>query len=169
MTNKIYVNRETPIVWTDSGSGTNVMLLNDLAGLAVRVGARKDLGASATPRRFSWRLTVQWKSGDLPTVGEAVYVYLATSDGTNPDAGVDTNDAASDTDHLRNMRGPIGVLRVSSAVAGHSMTVSGVVEIETRYVQPAIYNASDSGNFNNSNGTSNFTLTPVPDEIQDAP
>ncbi len=162
MPNKQYVARETPTVWSDT-AGDLVMTLNNLAAGAVRVGARLDLGAGSTPKEFSFRLTVQFETA--PVVGEAIHIYLATSDGTEEDGQVGTADAASDTDHLLNLR-QIGVFAVTSTDADHDMTVSGVCEIETRYVSPVIYNAT-ADNLQATNDTGEFTLTPTPPELQD--
>jgi hypothetical protein len=161
MVSKSYIARETPIVWSDT-TGDLAMTLNELAVGAVRVGAQKDFGAGSTPMEFSWRLTVQF--ADAPDVGDAVYIYLSTSDGSEEDGQVGVVDALSDVNSLSNCR-QIGVLAVTSTDADHDMTVSGTCPIDTRYVCPVIYNATDV-TLGDSNDVSEFTLTPIPYESQ---
>ena len=91
MANKVYIARETPVVWGDSGQD-EVLTLNNLAASAGRVGAQHDFSTGSTPGWFNWRLTVQFDTA--PVVGETVEIYLSTSDGTEEDGQVGTSDAA---------------------------------------------------------------------------
>ena len=161
MVDKVYVARETPTVWSDT-AGDLVMTLNNLAAAAVRVGARKDLGADSISEWYSWRMTIQFESA--PVVNESVDVYLSTSDGSEEDGQVGTADAASDINHLLNCH-QIGSVMVTSTDASHDMTASGVCRIPTRYVSPVIHN-NTADNLKATNDTSEFTLTPIPPEIQ---
>ena len=161
MANLIYAKRETPIVWDDS-AGDLVMTLNNLAAGAVRIGARKDFGAGSTAERYEWRLTVQFETA--PVIGETIYAYLSTSNGSQPDGELGAADAAGDTDSIRNTN-LIGALNVTSVDAAHDMTASGRCEIVTRYVLPIIYNAT-ADNLKATANTSEFTLTPIPLESQ---
>lgn len=162
MANKIYVARETAIVWSDT-AGDLVMTLNNLAAGAGRVGAQKDFGAGSTPEWYEWRLTVQFETA--PVVGETVQVYLSTSDGTEEDGQEGEADAAlGSANSLKNMK-LIGVLVVTSTDADHDMTASGICRISTRYVSPVIYN-NTADNLQATNDTGEFTLTPIPPESQ---
>ncbi len=162
MANKIYVTRETPIVWKDSG-GDAVLTLTNLTAGNVRYGDRVDLGAGATnAREFSWSLTVQFEAA--PVVDEVIPIYLSWSDGTNPDGGIGVSDAAGDTNMIKNMK-LIGILKVTSTDAAHNMTVSGTTRIPTRYVSPCIYNKT-ADDIKNTVNLSTFTLTPAPLEVQ---
>ncbi len=163
MADKIYVARETPIVWNDS-AGDLVMTLNNLAADAVRVGARKDFGAGSTSEWFIWRLTVRFET--VPVVGETIIAYVSWSDGTEEDGQLGTADAAGDTNSLKNMK-QIGNLKVTSTDADHDMTASGVCHIPTRYVSPAIHNDT-TDNLKATANVSEFTLTPIPPESQTA-
>ena len=139
------------------------MTLNNLAAGAARVGAQKDFGAGSTAGLYQWRLTVQFETA--PVVGETVDVYLSTSDGTEEDGQEGEADAAvGDTNSLKNMHF-IGSLVVTSTDADHDMTASGVCRIPTRYVSPVIHN-NTADNLQATNDTGEFTLTPIPDEIQ---
>ena len=157
----VYVKRETLIMWTDT-TGNLICTLNNLAAGAVRLGARKDFGAGSTPEWYSWRLTVQFATA--PVVGETIDVYLSTSDGMEEDGQLGSADAAGDTNSIRNMH-YIGSLTVTSADADHDMTFSGVCRITTRYVSPCIHN-NTADNLKATNVTSEFTLTPIPSELQ---
>lgn len=161
MANLVYAKRETPIVWKDS-AGDLVITLNNLAAGAVRVGAQKDFGAGSTAEWFTWRLTVQFETA--PVVGETVPVYLSWSDGAEEDGQLGAADAAGDTNSIKNMK-LIGVLVVTSTDADHDMTASGMCRIPTRYVSPCIYNKT-ADNLAAHNDVSEFTLTPVPPEVQ---
>ncbi len=161
MANKIYVARETAVTWTDS-SGDLVMTLTNLAAGAVRVGARKDWGAGSTPEWYEWRASVNFETA--PVVGQTVNFYLATSDGVCADGEVGTGDAAGDVDHLKNMHF-IGSVVVTSVADSHLMTASGICRIATRYVSPVVHN-NTVDNLKNNPNQSEFTLTPIPVEVQ---
>jgi hypothetical protein len=161
MANKIYVARETGIVWSDT-TGDLAMTLNNLAAAAVRVGARKDWGAGSTSEWYEWRLTVQFETA--PVVGETVNCYISTSDGTEEDGQCGTADAAGDTNMIKNMNF-IGSLVVTSTDADHDMTASGICRIPMRYCSPVIHN-NTADNLQATNNTGEFTLTPIPPEVQ---
>lgn len=162
MANKVYVARETATVWSDSGADL-VITLNNLAAGAGRVGAQKDFGAGSTAEWYEWRLTVQFDTA--PVVNESVDVYLSTSDGTEEDGQEGAADAAlGSTDSLKNMH-YIGSLIVTSTDADHDMTVSGICRITTRYVSPVIHN-NTADNLQATANTGEFTLTPIPPEVQ---
>jgi hypothetical protein len=162
MANKVYVARETAIVWSDT-AGDLVMTLNNLAAGAGRVGAQKDWGAGSTSEWYEWRLTVQFETA--PVVGETVDIYLSTSDGTEEDGQEGDADAAlGSTNSLKNMTF-IGSGVVTSMDADHDMTASGICRIATRYVSPVIHN-NTADNLQATNDTGEFTLTPIPPEVQ---
>ncbi len=162
MPNKVYIARETPVVWSDT-TGDLAITINNLAAGAGRVGARKDFGAGSTSEFYSWRFTCQFETA--PVVGETVDLYLSTSDGTEEDGQVGTADAALDAeDTLQNLL-YLGSLVVTSTDADHDMTVSGTARIPTRYVSPVVWNDT-ADNLQATNDTGEFTLTPIPPEVQ---
>jgi len=162
MANKVYVARETAIVWSDT-AGDLAMTLNDLDAGVARIGAQKDWGAGSTSEWYEWRLTVQFETA--PVVGETVLVYLSTSDGSEEDGQEGAADAdVADNNSLKNMH-LIGVLVVTSTDADHDMTASGICRIPTRYVCPVIHN-NTADNLAAHNDVSEFTLRPIPPEVQ---
>jgi len=162
MASKVYVARETPIVWSDT-AGDLVMTLKNLAANTGRVGARKDFGAGSTAYHFEWRLTVQFET--QPVVGQIVEAHLAWSDGTEEDGQIGIADGAlSSKNKLRNLK-LIGHLIVDVATVDIDFTASGICVIPTRYVSPVIYNEC-ADNLQDTNDTSEFTLTPIPFESQ---
>lgn len=163
MANKVYKVDETEIVWKDTG--TPAITLNNLAAGAGRQGAQKDLGAPGTARayRFAWCFRCQFAT--TPVLGETVEIYLKRSDGTRIDNDDGTTDAAVSAADKKNNLLSIGVLRVDEAATGVAMVKRGVVEILERYVQPVIWNAT-ADNLVATNDLNDFTLTPIPDEIQ---
>jgi hypothetical protein len=162
MASKVYVAREVTIVWTDT-TGDLGLTLNNLAAGVARIGAQKDWGAGSTAEWYEWRLTIQFATA--PVIGETVDVYLSTSDGTEEDGQEGIIDAVlGGTDSLKNMHF-IGSLVVTSTDADHSMTVSGMCRINTRYVSVVIHN-NTADNLKASNNISKLTLTPSPPEVQ---
>ena len=162
MANKVYIAREASVVWSDT-AGDFVMTLNDLDAGVARIGEQKDWGAGSTSEWYEWRLTVQFETA--PVVGETVDVYLSTSDGSEEDGQAGwTNIDVSDNNLLKNMH-YIGSLVVTSVDAGSDMTTSGICRIATRYVSPVIHN-NTADNLKATNDLSEFTLTPIPPEIQ---
>ena len=162
MANKVYIARETPVVWSDT-AGDLVMTLNNLATTVARIGAQKDWGAGSTSEWYEWRLTVEFETA--PVVGETVDIYLSTTDGTEEDGQEGVADAnVADNNSLKNMH-YIGSLVVTSTGADHPMTASGICRIATRYVSPVIHN-NTADNLRADNDSGEFTLTPIPPEIQ---
>lgn len=162
MVSKILIARETPTVWSDT-AGDLALTLNNLAAGAGRVGARLDLGAASTSFYFSWRFTCQFET--TPVVGEVVEIYFSTSDGTEEDGQVGVVDAALSAADKRLNLLPIGSLKVDVATVDIDFTVSGLGEIATRYVSPVIFN-NTADNLQATNDTGEFTLTPIPSEVQ---
>jgi hypothetical protein len=167
MANKVYVARETALSWKTS-AGTAVITLTSLANAAGRIGAQVDRGAASTAARYVWRLRTKLGATTTGVVlGNTLSVYLATSDdGTVIDGAQSTADAAlSSLEKRRNLQF-LGVVEVDkTAAAGDQYIGSGVCEIPSRYVSPVIIN--EVGNALSATATDHeFTLTPVPDEIQ---
>lgn len=163
-TNKVYIVRGTPIVWSDT-TGDLAITINNLAAGTGRVGARKDFGAGPQPDAYSWRFTCQFETA--PVVGETVDLYLSTSDGSEEDGQIGTTDAAlSAEDKLKNLLF-LASLVVDVATVDIDFTVSGVVSIPTRYVSPVVFN-NTADNLQATNDTGEFTLTSIPPDIQAA-
>ncbi len=161
MANKVYIARETPVVWSDTAG--LVMTLNNLDAGVARIGAQKDWGAGSTSEWYEWRLTIQFETQPVPD--ESVDIYLSTSDGTEEDGQEGTGDAdVGNNGSLKNMK-YIGSLVVTTATVDHDMTASGICRISTRYVSPVVHN-NTADNLQATNDTSEFTLTPIPPEVQ---
>lgn len=161
MADKIYVARETAVKWTDT-AGDEPITLKNLAAGAVRLGDRYDWGAGSTSEWYEWRCTVQFETA--PVVGETIDIFLSTSDGAEEDGQLGVADAAGDTNSIKNMHF-IGSVVVTSTDADHDMTASGICRIATRYVSPCIHN-NTADNLRNDDDMSEFTLTPIPPEVQ---
>lgn len=167
MANKIYRALETALSWKTSG-GTAVITLTSLANNAGRIGAQVDRGASSSASRYLWRLNT--KLGATTTsvvVGNTISIYLATGDVTGTvDGAQSTADAAlSSIEKRRNLQF-LGVVEVDKTVAaGDQYVGSGICEIAARFISPVIIN--EVGNtLSATAGDHEFTLTPIPDEIQ---
>jgi len=165
MANLIYRVLETAQTWQDS-AGDHTMTLDFLDSDAGRQGATWDRTAADGSRWFRWRFWCEFDSTTPPVLGEQVRVYLKTSDDNtvwdNDDTTGDT--AVSVEDKLRNLQ-LLGVLQVDQATADIVMSVSGDVEITSRYVAPVVWNAT-ADRLDTTTNSSGFSLTPVPDEIQ---
>ncbi len=163
MTVDMKTTRGTPVVWGDSGRDLDMTLKNLAAG-AVRIGARKDLGAGATDETFNVRLTVQFDTDCV--VGETVDVYVATSDGTEEDGQVGVADALIAVAELDNLMF-VGSLVVTTTTVDIDRTASFVARITTRYFSPVVYN-NTADNLQNTDNTGEITFTPVVPQSADA-
>jgi hypothetical protein len=164
--NKIYVAPETAITFLASG-GTVAFTPTSLADQAGRVSARHDRGAGSRAGWYEWRA---WcKAAATPTVGRAVVVSLATSDGTIVDGNLGTADAAVSSgsalalNKLRNLR-RLGSM-VADGDAGNLLYNSGTVFVPSRYI--SVYWFDDLGQALTGTVVDHgFSLTPIPDEVQ---
>ena len=139
MTSKSYQLDESVISFLDSG-GTVVLTLTSLGTLAGRQSAEHDLGATARAFAYEWRAFCQFATA--PVVGETVDIYLKTSDGTHDDNDDGAADAAlSSADKLKNLR-YLGSIVVDEATADLEFSASGVTQINSRYIQIVVYNAT---------------------------
>lgn len=153
----VFLVRGTPVVWGDT-AGDLVLLLNNLAAGAGRVGAQKDWGTGAQPDEYNWRFTCQFETE--PVVDETIDLYLSTSDGTEEDGQVGIIDAALSAENkLKNLM-YIGSLTVDVATVDIDFTASGVCRIPERYVCPVVFN-NTVDNLQATNDTGEFTLTPI--------
>lgn len=162
MANKVYVARETAILFRDSG-GDYALTLNNLAAGVARISAQADQGAGPKAIDFTVRVVVEFDTA--PVVGRTIDVYLVTSDGTDPDGQEGTSDADVGTNEsLKNMTF-IFPLVVTSTDADHQMTASAIIRIPTRYYSIAIHN-NTADNLQATANTSWVIVTPIPPEIQ---
>lgn len=166
MANKIYINQETVIIWSDAGyTGEDyVMDLGGLATLGVRVGAQGDLGAAPRASQYGWQLVIDGFD-EAPIEGEEIQIYLAFSfDGTDIDGDVGASDAVGDNSDLPNLL-HLGTAVVASVAAADELIISGIVEIVSRYVSPVVKNDTADPLLSTSDAHT-FKLWPIPPEIQ---
>jgi hypothetical protein len=163
MPNKVYHAPETSITFKETGGSVTFTPKNITTG-AGRVSAQWDRGAGSKPGLYKWRAKTAGASA--ATVGRVVEILFATSDGTIVDGDFGTTDAGmSDIDYKRNCQWVGNVAADDSQGAGTNYNGSGVVEILDRYVSVVWWN--DLGvSLTNTAGDHEFTLTPVPMEIQ---
>jgi hypothetical protein len=162
MANKVYINQETAMTWTDTG-GDYTMDLGSLAADGVRVGAQGDLGAAPRADQYQWKLVIDGFD-TAPVIGETVDLYLAFSDGTYVDGDVGASDAAGFTSDLPNLLF-LGAASVQTTTAGDNLIISGVCQITQRYVSPVIHNNTADALLGTAD-SHKFILTPVPPEVQ---
>lgn len=161
MANKVYTARETAIVFADTGGDYAIDMSGLLAGDGV-ISARADRGTGSTASWYEWRATYQMATAGV--IGEYGKVYVATSDGTNPDGEVGTVKAALDANKERNLI-LAGHVVVDTTSTDTDITGSGVVFIPTRYFSIGFV-APVSDALRTSTAVHSITLTPIPDEIQ---
>ena len=162
MVNKVYINPEATVTWSDTG-GDETLDLGGLAADAVRVGDRHDFGATARSEWFEWRVLIDGFTA-APVVAEAVDFYISTSDGTIEDGEVGTVDAAGATTDLPNLH-YIGSAVVQTTTAGDNLQTGGIVRIVSRYASPVVHN-NTANVLQSAADNHNFILTPIPPEIQ---
>ena len=167
MANKIYIQEETSLVWTDDTTGGDYTLdLGGLASDAVRAGDIGDLGAAPRSTLYRWTFVVDGFD-TAPVIDDTVDLYLAHShDGTQAttDGDLSGTDGAGTTAALLNLR-LIGVAVVQTTTAANELVVSGMVDIPFRYVIPVVHNNTVDALLSTSDAHK-FILTPVPYEVQ---
>lgn len=165
MANNIYKVDVNAYVFGSEAGDDVAWSTENIADGAGRQSAFLDLGVGTTarPRRFMWRFWTQLQA--TPTVGNVIYVYLKTSDGSHPDNDDGTGDAAvSAEDKLKNLD-LIGILVVDEAAADVEMVAHGEIEINERYAGVVLWNASGA-TITNDAAETKLSLTEVPDQIQ---
>lgn len=164
MANKVYIAPETAISWSDAGADL-VLDLGTSGGDAdgVRVGAQKDLGATVRSEWYEWRIKLDGFD-TAPVVGEAIDIYLSTSDGAVEDGDVGAISADGTTAALKNCK-LIGHVIVQTTTAGDDLHASGICRIVARYVCPVIHNNTADKLLSTSDDHW-FWLTPIPPELQ---
>ena len=162
MANKIYQHDETAITWLAS-AGTNVLTLTSVAAGAGRQGAHDDFGTAARSKVYAWRAWVKFAT--TPVVGEVVYIYWKSSDGTHHDNDDGTGDiAVSAEDKLLNLK-LIGRIIVDEASTTPEFVGSGEIMVPHRYGAPVFWNATADA-LSGTAGDHGFSLTPIPPEVQ---
>ena len=148
---------------TPAGGGTLVVwtLSNRTSGTG-RISARADLGAGAHAALFALRCRFSFTGSSL---GSALELYLATSDGTNPDGEVGTADAALTADQRRALLF-VGLLPIYQTVSNTTMTVSfRNLYLPERYVSVGMWNATGLPT-ETSTTKHRCVLTPMNPEMQ---
>ena len=163
MANKIYTAIETALLFADAAQAEDATLTLSALGSGVgRVSARFDRGAGSHAGLYEWRLN--WSLTGTNVVAATVEIYLASSDGTNPDGQIGTADAALATDKRKNLK-LAGLAIVDQTTTNTVMTASGYIWVPSRYISMAVWNATTLA-FQTSTSLHQLYLTPVPDEIQ---
>lgn len=165
MANKVYINAETSIDWSDTG-GDEIMDMA-LAANAGRVGEQRDLGSAARAEWYEWRLFLDGFD-TAPVVGETVDLYFAQSDGTYDDGPVTFQDASDSALASTNLLPNLffaGSCTVRSTTAADNLTASGVVRLTSRYVVPVVHNNTADALLSTADDH-HLILTPIPPEVQ---
>jgi len=160
MPNEINVNRGTAITWKVGGTADMSM-----TSLAAAAGVQGSMHTLPDPGSRVWNWRVYTKFATAPVVGDMIYVYGKTSDGTHydNDDGA-TSGSVSAEDKLRNLT-LMGVLIVDEASSTPEFSTSGTVLIDAAQFAPVIWNATADA-LSSTDADHGFELTPVPDEIQ---
>lgn len=160
--NKIYTVPETALTFGDAAQTPSAQLtLTSLAAGAGRMSALFNRGATAHAAWYKWRARISLNGSH--TVGEAIEIYLGTSDGTNPDGQLST-DSALASDKRRNLL-LLGVLQVDQTTNNTTMTASGLVYVVDQHLAIGVWNGTAIP-FEASTAKHRVTLTPWPQEIQ---
>ncbi len=163
-TQKIYETPGATVAFRGSGGTITLTLQNESAARG-RISDSWDRGAGSQPACYKWRMKTRWAATAVS--GEALRIYLVTSDGTNPDGTLSGSDATltSETPLSNNCQFLGAVL---SAGVDQAEVSSGVCLIHDRHVQVAVWNASATKALTNTEADHVFTLVPIPDDIQAA-
>ena len=170
---KLKVDPETPFLFTPGGSGTGGNLVPfDIQGLAAGkfwMSGFTDLGSGPRTARFWWQARSAFSTAETP--GSYLSFYAATcddndltnADGFVPGSGVGNSlvtGVAPVNLHF------IGAL-VSDGTGGSGVLniTSGYTELDSRYLYLLAYNGAKHS-LSSVAADHQFTLLPVPDEVQ---
>ncbi len=150
------------VVFQESG-GNVTFTLNDTVDLGNgQVSNQWDRGAGARPTTYLLDAKIKWVA--TPTLGDAVRIYLAQSQGTAMDLTAD-GDVTPETKFGNfDFVGQV----VCSVAADQVFSRGFVVEIVGRYVNLGVWNASATKDLNATANACSITLTPCYPEIQAA-
>ncbi len=137
--------------------------VQSLASDAGRQSAQHDFGVAARSPLFKWRAFVQFAT--TPVIGEAVRIYVKTSEGTHPDNDDGTTEGAVSAEDKLNNLTQIGEIVVDQASANIEMVASGLLEERARFIQVVFWNGTVDA-LTSDVDENGFNLTPVPDEVQ---
>lgn len=154
---KQYVVLEAPLIFDNA-----IWTLSGLAAGAGRVSNQVDRGATAHASRYEWRC--RFALAGPNTLDEVLEIYLITGDGTNVDGEVPTSNGALVSAKRSNLR-QLGILIVDQTVNNTIMSVSGHVEVASRFLQLGLWNGTASA-LQVSATAHRCTLTPLALEQQ---
>ena len=149
----------TAVVFADAG-GDVVITLKNLEHGVGRLSAQWDRGEGAQPARYRVRCAFPLQATHTAVVGEAIHVYMATSDGTDVDGDVGVADAALTTEKRRNLAF-IGSVIVDVVAGDAELTATFTVDILERYVSFGVWNAT-TDHLQDDTDASSITATPYP-------
>ena len=166
MANKLEINPETTIKWTDSG-GDEVLQTNNLAFQAGWNGGMHDW--LAAPRPFQYHAKIVAQFATAPLFGEVVRVYIkpAGIGGSATDPANDDGDniILSDINKLNNLQ-RILTLTVDQEALNIIASKEAWFENVARHFAVVIFNDSAGGNLRATANASFVEITPAPMELQ---
>lgn len=167
--NKVYINPETAVVWTDTG-GDETLDMGGLAAAAVDMGAYHDLGAAPRSEWYGFEFIIDGFD-TAPVVGETVVLWFAQSIATTNFDGNPTTDPGDTTEgtmtlnQTKNLGAPAGIAVVYSTTAADELKITGIVRLISRYVAPVVHNNTADALLSTSDAHK-VTLWAIPPEIQ---
>lgn len=159
----LYTKFETPITFGDTSQSYPIALQN----LAANVGVysnRADRGAGSIATTYICR--ARFRKGVASVVGQAIGVYVFTSDGTDSDGTLATTGTTLTAAMLVNAFWMMPVI-VESTSTSVSFIRSGIVTIPTRYFSVGVMN-SLTGLLTNTANQALISFTPVVPALQAA-
>ena len=165
--NKVYINPETAVVWTDGG--TEELDIGGQAADGIDMGSFLDLGSGARSEWYQVELLIDGFD-TAPVVGESVDLYIAQSIATtnfdgNPTADPTTSAEGTITTAQATNTMFVGSVLVYSTTAGDELKATFIVRLTSRYVSPIVHNNTADALLSTADAHS-VTLTPIPQEIQ---
>lgn len=154
----------TSVVFSDTAfGGTDVVLTTkNISTGNGRISAVHDLGSGDRPYVYTLRCSFQ--VGSAGTVGNALEVYVSTSDGIDEDGEVGTSDAALTSAKLNNLTRALTVI-IDTTSTNTPITATKTVALWDRYVSVGYF--SNLGvTTRNTDGASFCMLTPYTFEGQ---
>ena len=162
MANKLYINPETALDWTDAG-GDYALDLGMLAADAWRAGGVGDLGVPPRSEWYEWKVVIDGFE-TAPVVGEIVKFFIAQSDGTYIDGALSGTDGASSSVVEPNIKF-LDTVSVQTVGTANQLITSGKINITSRFVVPVVHNKTADALLGTADAH-HFFLTPIPPEVQ---
>lgn len=166
-TQQILYSPGTPTTFAPSGSGDVIWTPQSVALANGRLSSVWDRGAGHLPLPYVWRAKCRWVA--TPSIYDSWRLWLVTADAAADaavtDGGLTLGDATLTSES--SLLASCHALGAVVAIATDQLFVaSGVVQLTSRYIAVAGWNASATKALTATAGDFSISFTPIPSTIQ---